>query len=320
MTGPDMISGTRPAGPGTRARRGEVTRRPVIPVPSRKRPVMAVLVPLVTFPGAGTSAGTGGGPWMRGPRLALSGPAGPVSAGRPAPAASSVLPERPGDHSGLWLRNAAAGLCVLAAGVALALHGRRAIRARALNLVSVSASVFMNAIAAGPGWRDLAIWVMPPAAYALASDTLIGIIRAWATARHVGTALAADEGTPLAALGGLVLWLLRLAVAPVSTLAGFRAWVVEECPVAPGRRAPRPAPLSAEAVSGRGRAPLPRRGTKTGRFLDLAAEQHGLLGLIPIEATSRIAAALAPQAGLNTGAARAALRKAVLAAQSGELR
>jgi hypothetical protein len=115
------------------------------------------------------------------------------------------------DRSGLWLRNAAAGLCVLAAaaaavsftaqyrmvdttrhlpavaaleaaipdaaalvfaclGIALALHGRRALRARALNLASVGTSVFMNAIAAEPGWRNLAIWALPPVAYALASD------------------------------------------------------------------------------------------------------------------------------------------------------
>ena len=64
------------------------------------------------------------------------------------------------------------------------MHGRRAIRARALNLASVGASVFMNAIAAAPGWRNLAIWAMPPIAYALASDTLIGVVRAWAIARH----------------------------------------------------------------------------------------------------------------------------------------
>ena len=69
-------------------------------------------------------------------------------------------------------------------GIALALHGRRAIRARALNLAAVGTSVFMNAIAAAPGWRDLAIWAMPPVAYALASDTLIGVVRAWAIARH----------------------------------------------------------------------------------------------------------------------------------------
>jgi hypothetical protein len=112
--------------------------------------------------------------------------------------------ERPAqDHSGIWLRNAATGLCLLAAaaatvsftaqyrliyatrqqaivaaleaaipdtaalvfaclGIALALQGQRAIRARTLNLASIAASVFMNIIAAAPGWRNLAIWAMPP--------------------------------------------------------------------------------------------------------------------------------------------------------------
>jgi hypothetical protein len=43
--------------------------------------------------------------------------------------------------------------------------------------------------------------------------------------------------TPLAIVGALCLWLLRLALAPRSTLGGFRRWVTEECPVAPGRTA-----------------------------------------------------------------------------------
>src|SRR5271165_1688077 len=129
-------------------------------------------------------------------------------------------------------------------------------RARLLNVASVGASVFMNVIAAAPGWRSLAVWAMPPVAYALASDTLIGVVRSWAIARHkhLNVTLAAEEVTPLAVLGGLLLWLLRLSLAPASTLAGFRAWVLEECPIAPGRRAPtlRPAP-----------APHPRKATKT---------------------------------------------------------
>src|SRR5271166_6269021 len=266
------------------------------------------------------------------------------------------------DHSGRWLRNAAAGLCVLAAaaaavsftaqyrmvdatrhlaviaaleaaipdaaalvfaclGVALALHGRRAIRARTLNLAAVTASVFMNIIAAGPGWRNLAIWAMPPIAYALASDTLIGVVRGWALARHqhLGVALAGDAATPLSVLGGLILWLLRLIMAPASTLAGFRAWVLEECPVAPGRHAPRPAPAT-RAHPGRGRRTDPGKATKTARFLDLVTERNGPLASIPLDATARIASALAPQVDLNPGAARTALRKAVLAAQNGDLR
>jgi hypothetical protein len=178
-----------------------------------------------------------------------------------------------------------AALIFATLGIALALHGKRVIRARALNISAVGTSVLMNALAAAPGWRAAAIWIMPPVAYALASDTAIGVVRAWtiARARALNTALADDEATPLALLGGLMRWLFRLAVAPASTLAGFRAWVVQECPVAPGRRA-RPAPASArpsvaepgaKEITARSRAGRSRGGardgTKTARFLALAA-------------------------------------------------
>jgi hypothetical protein len=299
--------------------------------------------------------------------LALIIPAAPPAASiRDTGQAASTLPgwAGPGQHhSGLWLRNAAAGLCVLAAaaaavsftaqyrmvdatrhlaviaaleaaipdaaalvfaclGIAMALHGRRALRARTLNLAAVAASVFMNAIAAASGWRNLAIWAMPPIAYALASDTLIGVVRAWALARHqhLEVALAADAATPLAVLGGLILWLLRLTLAPASTLAGFRGWVLEECPVAPGRRAPRPSPPPAPARPGRGRGRDPRTATKTARFLDLVTERHGSLASIPLTRVAGISADLAPQADLNPGAARTALRRAVLAARTGDPR
>ena len=150
------------------------------------------------------------------------------------------------------------------------------------------------------------------------------MVRAWAIARHKppGGALADEEATPLAAVGGLILWLLRLALAPASTLAGFRAWVLEECPVAPGRRAPRPAaavsPAAAPAAIRPARPRTARaRETKTARFLALVAERHGPLAAVPLAEVSKICAELAPQAGLNTGAARTALRRAVLAAQDG---
>ena len=118
-------------------------------------------------------------------------------------------------------------------------------------------------------------------------------------------------------LGGLILWLLRLALAPASTLTGFRAWVLEECPVAPGRRAARPALPSAPARPGQGDRTVPRKATKTARFLSLVTERHGPLAAIPLSRVAEISAALAPAADLNPGAARAALRKAVLAAQNG---
>jgi hypothetical protein len=222
----------------------------------------------------------------------------------------------------------AAALVFACLGVALALHGRHAVRARVLNVASAGASVFMNVIAAAPGWRDLAVWSMPPTAYALASDTLIGVVRAWVIARHqeLDPGLATGDATLLAAAGGLLLWLLRLSMAPASTLAGFRTWVLEECPVAPGRRASRPAPTPAVTPEPSPQAAIPSRGrgrrgeTKTARFLALVAERHGPLGAIPLETVSKISAVDAPEVDLNVGAARAALRRAVLAAQDGNPR
>ena len=218
----------------------------------------------------------------------------------------------------------AAALVFASLGIALALHGRRAVRARTLNVASVAVSVFMNAIAASAGWRSLAIWAMPPVAYALASDTLIAV-RAWAIARHevLNVRLADEQVTPLAVLGGLALWLLRLMLAPGSTLAGFRRWVIEECPVAPGRRVVtrRPVPaISAPRLATGNAQRDPRSGTKTARFLVLVAERHGALAAVPVTDVARIAAELAPQAGLHAGAARTALRKAVLAAHNGSSR
>jgi hypothetical protein len=221
----------------------------------------------------------------------------------------------------------AAALVFACLGVALALHGRHAVRARVLNVASAGASVFMNVIAAAPGWRDLAVWTMPPAAYALASDTLIGVVRAWVIARHheLDPGLAAEEATLLAVAGGLLLWLLRLSIAPASTLAGFRTWVMEECPVAPGRRASGPAPVAAsvpgpEAAAVPPRGSSPRGRTKTARFLALVTQRHGPLAAIPLETVAKISAAVAPQVDLNAGAARAALRPAVLAAHNGDPR
>jgi hypothetical protein len=205
----------------------------------------------------------------------------------------------------------------------------------------------MNVIAAAPGWRDLAVWAMPPAAYALASDTLIGVVRTGAVARHQAAAGQAGEFSFLAMAGGLALWLLRLAMAPRSTLGGFRDWVIEECPVAPGRLASRPLPAITSAVPAESAVPLPtarvpggvrgsgsRRSsggggraaggrphvTKTARFLALVTEQHGPLAAVPLGSVARICAALAPRADLNAGSARTALRRAVLAAQNGEHR
>ena len=220
-----------------------------------------------------------------------------------------------------------AALVFATLGIALALHGKRAIRARVLNLGAVGTSVGMNVLASGAGWRDLAIWAMPPVAYALASDTAIGVVRAWTIARHkaMNAALADDDATPLAIIGGFLLWVLRLVMAPASTPAGFRRWVVQECPVAPGRTtSPARAIASsrAKAISARPRATGhgadPRPGSKTGRFLALVTDRYGPLAQLPLADVSRVCAELAPEVDLDPGAARTALRRHVLAAQPQE--
>jgi len=169
-----------------------------------------------------------------------------------------------------------AGAVVFAAlGVALALHGKRALRSRSLNAACIGISLGMNALAAGRGWRDLAIWVMPAAVYAVASDTLIGVVRAWvlARARHQGEALADDGLTPLAAAAGLALWLLRLALAPRSTLTGFRSWVIADCPVAPGLRPGHLAELEAAGRTPTSGSPWPPASTT--RPSNKPQPQHG---------------------------------------------
>jgi hypothetical protein len=217
------------------------------------------------------------------------------------------------------------GAVIFAAlGIALALHGRRAIRARTLNVACVGISLAMNALASAPGWRDLAIWVMPSAIYALASDTLIGVVRAWviARARHTGQALADDEPTPMAAIGGAVLWLIRLALAPVSTIAGFRRWVIDECPAAPGRTAPRPRrrrPVIAQKPDPPGPPDPPRqaRPGKQDRLLALAGERHDL-SAIPLKSVSKLATGIAAEIGLAPGTARRVLLGHVRALQNGQ--
>ena len=212
-----------------------------------------------------------------------------------------------------------AALIFAGLGIGLALHGRRALRPRTLNVCAVATSVAMNLMAAGHGWRDLAIWAMPPIAYALASDTASGVVRAWTIARQRAPNEAlADEGTtPLAIVGGL-LWMLRLGFAPASTLAGLRRWVTEECPFAPGRRAHITADVvghiasrrRAAITSGSARSqPKPRKKataqpTKTDRFLDLVTERYGPLAQFPTASVSRVCTELAPEVDLNVGSAR----------------
>jgi hypothetical protein len=210
-------------------------------------------------------------------------------------------------------------------GIALAMHGRRAIRARLLNLLCVGISLAMNAFAAAPGWRDLAIWVMPSAVYALASDTLIGVIRAYVIARQkqLREVLADDGITLVHIVGAASLWLLRLALAPPSTLKGFHVWV-KSLPAAPPLRQAAEVDRPKEVKGPKRERPAianqrgPRGGTKQEQFLTLVIARYGPLTEFDIKAVARAAAELAPEAELHPGTARKILRAQVLAAQNGD--
>jgi hypothetical protein len=151
--------------------------------------------------------------------------------------------------------------------------------------------------------------------YALASETLIGVIRAHAIARerYGGPALADEEATPMAIIGGLFLWLLRLALAPPSTVAGFRRWALDECPVAPGRKAPRPAlpppGRPARQLQGGRRSPAGRPSTpgKQSRLLALAGQRHDLT-VLPLRQVSGIANQIGAEVDPSPGTARRVLR------------
>jgi hypothetical protein len=217
-------------------------------------------------------------------------------------------------------------LIFAALGIALALQGRRAIRPRGLNVACVGISLAMNALAAAPGWRDLAVWVMPAAVYALASDTLIGVVRTWALARtrEAGQATADEDATPMAIVGGLILWLLRMILAPPSTVTGLRRWVLDECPVAPGRKAPpsqtaRPRRGDAGRPTRRaaiGRPPGARQPGKQDRMLSLAGQRHDLATL-PLKQVSGIANQIGAEVSLSPGTARRVLLAHVRTLQNG---
>jgi hypothetical protein len=218
-----------------------------------------------------------------------------------------------------------AGAAVFAAlGIALALHGRRALRPRVLNLSCVGLSLAMNAMAAGPSWRATAIWVMPAAVYALASDTLIAVVRAHAISRMraTGDVLAEDDATPLAVAGRVLLWLLRVVLAPASTLTGFRHWLITETPAAPRQPAsprllvqlpvpesspPRPLVRSPRAANG--------KPGKQDLLIALAAPRYDLRAL-PLRQVAAIAVAIAEDIDLHPGTARRVLRAHVQALQA----
>jgi hypothetical protein len=141
------------------------------------------------------------------------------------------------------------------------------------------------------------------------TDRVVSVAR-----RHV---LGENEQSPWLAAAAVVLYTLRLVLAPPSTTAGLRRWLLLKTPLPAARVAAAATAPQRMPIGGRPGPAGPRAESKTARFLALVAERHGPLADFPPEQVSPTSTELAPEVGLDAGAARTALRRAVLAAQDG---
>src|SRR5262249_36041870 len=181
---------------------------------------------------------------------------------------------------------------------------------RVLITVCAAASGVMNFAAANDASpKSVLAYVMPPVFLAVVADRVVSVVR-----RHV---LGEHERSPWLAIGTAVLYTLRLALALPSTATGLRRWLLLKTPL-PTATAPEvTAAPQRKAIGGRRDPTEAPAGSKTARFLALVEQRHGPLAGFPPEQVSATCTELAPQVGLDAGAARTALRRAVLAAQDG---
>jgi hypothetical protein len=196
---------------------------------------------------------------------------------------------------------------LLALGLARA--GKPARVERVMITVCAGASGVMNFAAANDASpKSVLAYVMPPVFLAVVADRVVSVVR-----RHV---LGEQEQSPWHGVIPLVMYLLRLILAPASTAAGLRRWLLVKTPL-PAPAAPAVEAVPRKAITSRDRPAGRRAESKTARFLALVAGQYGPLAHFPLERVSRTSAELAPQVGLDAGAARTALRRAVLTARDG---
>ena len=227
-----------------------------------------------------------------------------------------------------------AGMVILSAlGIGLAQAGKPSGSVRVLIMICAGASAGMNLAAAEiASWRSVAAYVAAPMFLAVITDRVIAVIR-----QHVLPLEAESAWAPLGRaavimlrLAGVVaLYLLRAVLAPSGTLRGLRQMVLDAAPV-PGmtdvRRPggePLPCPANDHEISehgsgqpsddkkavqvsadadgwGAGR-PVTGFGTKKATFLSCyrAHPEYG-----DRSAAGRVAAELAPLAGLQAGTGR----------------
>jgi hypothetical protein len=204
------------------------------------------------------------------------------------------------------------GMVVLSAlGIGLARAAKPSRSIRVLIMICAGASAGMNLAAADPAsWRSVAAYVAAPVFLAVLTDRVIAVIR-----QHVLPLDAESAWAPLgrAAVAVLhlaavvALYLLRTVLAPAQTFRGLRQMVLDAAPV-PGMTEARrvcgePLPSEADDQDGNhgGGQPVTGFRTKKAAFLSRYRE-HPEYG--NRSAAGRVAAELAPLAGLQAGTGR----------------
>jgi hypothetical protein len=214
-----------------------------------------------------------------------------------------------------------AGMIILSAlGIGLAMRGKASKAERFLIMICAAASAGMNFAAANPAsWRSVVAYTAAPVFLAIITDRVISVIR-----RHV---LPGDTESTWAWLGRatigtarlavlIVLYLLRTVLAPAETAKGLRQMVLDAAPV-PGVDQVTAAPAIGgpdepdergdqadeddQRGDNRGDEPSIEFATKKQAFLSRyrGHPQYGIR-----EAAARVAAELAPLAGLQAGTGR----------------
>ena len=209
-----------------------------------------------------------------------------------------------------------AGMIILSAlGIGLAMRGKPSKAERFLIMICSAASAGMNFAAANPGsWRSVTAYTAAPVFLAIITDRVISVIRrhvlpgdtesAWAWLGHA--TVHAARFTALVAL-----YLLRTVLAPKETATGLRRMVLAAAPV-PGTTQASPTTAinttgerdgqaDDEAVDRGDQEAAAEFATKKQAFLSRyrGHPQYGIR-----EAAARVAAELAPLAGLQAGTGR----------------
>jgi hypothetical protein len=209
-----------------------------------------------------------------------------------------------------------AGMIILSAlGIGLAMRGKASKTERFLIMICAAASAGMNFAAANPGsWRSVVAYTAAPVFLAIITDRVISVIRRHVLPEDTESAWAwlgraTVRAARLAAL--IALYMLRTVLAPKETASGLRRMVLDaapvpgltEVPAVPAIRGPDEPDEDhqADCDDRPDGEPAIEFATKKQAFLSRyrGHPQYGSR-----EAAGRVAAELAPLAGLQAGTGR----------------